>query len=765
MRTIKLLFTLAFFCSVLTLSIAQDIPIDDSAVIKSIENRGELKPCGVPPATAAQKKYILEVVDKAVESRNAGTTCIPIRIHIVQLDGGTGGISLGDINIGMSYLNKFYFSAGIEFYICTVNYINSTAWYTFDDSEEAAMTAAHSVDDAINIYFVDDVTLGGSGACGYAYTPSNNDVTLTIIMDNGCTTGNENGTLVHELGHFFSLLHTHQDTENGNLDPDAEHVPRSGGNSNCTTAGDLLCDTEADPNGSNDGSCNFINDGTDSQDVHGNTYAPDIDNIMSYYSDFCGGIFTTEQYTRISNGLTTRLGHTAYDLGGCAPASVTDPSGMTPTVNNSYGVDLSWTDNAGNETGYLIERSSDGGTTYAQLSGAGVAPDVTTYTDNTVSANTTYHYRVKASNDDCNDYSTAASVDVGLVYCVPTHQSNSCTIGSGGTLGVGIYNFELDGDAAGDISNMENGCTGALSVFSSTNSADVTAGNGYNVEVNFQLNNPPSGSYFSQYVTIWIDANQDGDFEDSGENLYQATSADGPSITIPITIPATATNGNTTLRVRTGWSSGGEVTSPCGYWALGETEDYELVVSGSLPVELIEFAGRLHKSEVLLNWQTATETGNDYFLIEKSVDGRNFQKLGTIQGSGNTHISQQYELLDQEPAIGTNYYRLTQYDMDGTYEVFDRIVAVEYFVDGEIAVQPNPVQGDQIQLIYQSRISGDLEVDIHNATGQQIKTLNVHAVAARNVFDISLNGLGNGVYIIRTAQQDNIQTLRFVKTN
>ena len=84
-----------------------------------------------------------------------------------------------------------------------------------------------------------------------------------------------------------------------------------------------------------------------------------------------------------------------------------------------------------------------------------------------------------------------------------------------------------------------------------------------------------------------------------------------------------------------------------------------------------------------------------------------------------------YELIDEQPAIGVNYYRLTQYDFDGSYEIFERIVAVEYFGDNGIAVQPNPVQGDQIQLIYQTNISGNLEVDIFNATGQRIKQLNL----------------------------------------
>ncbi|MFT5165766.1 MAG: hypothetical protein ACI8P3_000995 [Saprospiraceae bacterium] len=758
MKRIIWIFPVFIFFSISFLT-AQNLTIDESAGIKSIENQGESKPCGTPSMTAAQRKYTLEVVDKAGASRNTGTTCIPIRIHIVQLDGGTGGISLGDVNIGMSYLNKVYLTAGIEYYICAVNYINSTAWYTFDDTEEAAMTAAHSVDDAINIYFVDDINSGAF--CGYAYYPANGDYSINVLMDNSCVTSYENGTLVHELGHFFNLAHTHNDTENGNIDPDAEHVPRSGGNSNCTTAGDMLCDTEADPNGSNDGSCNFINDGVSTQDIHGNTYTPDLDNIMSYYSDYCGGIFTTEQYTRISNGLTTRLAHTAYNLDGCAPATVTDPSGMTATLNNAYGVDLSWTDNAGNETGYLIERSSDGGTTYAQLSGAGVAPDVTTYTDNTVSANTTYHYRVKASNDDCNHYSAAASVAVGLVYCVPTHQSNSC-LACGGTLPIAINDFLFEETNGTDlIDNNASGCTGALSVFSGSYSAPVVAGTTYDFEADFRF----SGSWCNQYVTIWVDNNQDGDFEDSGEMLYQAGSAVGPTATGSITIPATATNGTTTLRIRSGWSSGGTLSDPCNYHALGETEDYELVVSGSLPVDLVAFSGKKVEKQVHLEWITASEENNDFFMLERSIDGRTFEAISTIQGAGSTFENQRYFYIDKNPITGVNYYRLKQVDFDGAEDFADNIVAVEFYKGSLVTITPNPTKSNAIGLNYTTAQEGEVLVAVYDLTGRMIHQDLLLVEKGENSFSLKMDNLQAGMYLFRTSQDQNTQTLKFVKTN
>ena len=408
------------FCLCVNLIFAQELTKEEQIAIH-LQNTGKHNCATGDLSKEANAAFLKEPKAKL---KTVGYTQLPVRIHIVTLDNGTGGISLNNINRAMANLNFVYQQEDIEFYIANVNYIASTAYYEFSQSEEDAMCGANEVDDAVNVFFVNNITTNsGGGACGYARYPQNLDITLRILMDNGCTLNGVNGTFVHEFGHFFNLAHTHNGTSNGNGHANAEHVPRTGGNSNCSTNGDYLCDTEADPTGSTT-ACVYDEGGSD---TYGNLYTPDEDNIMSYYPDGCGGIFTPNQYTRIGVGLATRLAHTAYDLDGAQPLANANPTGLTGTVFGTV-VTLNWNDNASNEYGYLIERSDDGGSTYSPVPFGGVAPNITTFSDGNLLPMTTYSFKVKASSDNPNDYSNVITIttDNSNFICADAQTLTSC---------------------------------------------------------------------------------------------------------------------------------------------------------------------------------------------------------------------------------------------------------------------------------------------------------------------------------------------------
>ncbi|MDR0941211.1 MAG: hypothetical protein LBM68_03175, partial [Bacteroidales bacterium] len=94
-----------------------------------------------------------------------------------------------------------------------------------------------------------------------------------------------------------------------------------------------------------------------------------------------------------------------------------------------------------------------------------------------------------------------------------------------------------------------------------------------------------------------------------------------------------------------------------------------------MPIELISFTAKHTGTEVDINWNTLTETNNDYFTVQRSHNGRNFDALGEVQGAGTTIVPQYYNYVDYAPLAGVSYYRLKQTDIDGKYS-YSHVVPV-----------------------------------------------------------------------------------------
>lgn len=95
-----------------------------------------------------------------------------------------------------------------------------------------------------------------------------------------------------------------------------------------------------------------------------------------------------------------------------------------------------------------------------------------------------------------------------------------------------------------------------------------------------------------------------------------------------------------------------------------------------LPVTLLEFTAKKGEIEVLINWTTASEINCDYFTIERSLDGINFEYVGNVNGAGNSSSEINYQLIDREYSTGINYYRLIQTDYNGQNN-YSNMVAVD----------------------------------------------------------------------------------------
>lgn len=164
-------------------------------------------------------------------------------------------------------------------------------------------------------------------------------------------------------------------------------------------------------------------------------------------------------------------------------------------------------------------------------------------------------------------------------------------------------------------------------------------------------------------------------------------------------------------------------------------------VSCTLPIELLSFTGKNVGANNELEWITSTEINNDYFVIEASEDGYFFQKIGEVNGAGNSTTEKEYQFIDYHPIANLTYYRLRQVDFDGKYS-FSNTIALKMKQELDVNIYPNPTSGDFI-LSFNEAISGD--VSITNSLGQIVYRNNINSLSSINV-DLNVS---QGLYYLK----------------
>ena len=130
------------------------------------------------------------------------------------------------------------------------------------------------------------------------------------------------------------------------------------------------------------------------------------------------------------------------------------------------------------------------------------------------------------------------------------------------------------------------------------------------------------------------------------------------------------------------WSSVG-VTSVDETALVDASFSFEGCGGVALPVELLTFTvEKTSENDAFLEWSTATERDNDFFVVERSSDGWLFEEVETVPGAGNSQSVLQYEFLDKYPLTGTSYYRLKQVDYSGEVSYSDVVDFTLFDRDG-----------------------------------------------------------------------------------
>jgi hypothetical protein len=178
----------------------------------------------------------------------------------------------------------------------------------------------------------------------------------------------------------------------------------------------------------------------------------------------------------------------------------------------------------------------------------------------------------------------------------------------------------------------------------------------------------------------------------------------------------------------------------------------------TLPIELLDFSATPKSNFVDLDWVTATETNNQYFMVQRSADGINFEDINRVEGAGNSSGVLFYTIKDHHPLNGISYYRLKQVDFNGAFE-YSQVRSVNYNSTG-ILIYPNPTYDGNIT-IYSGNVAVN-EVAVYSTDLKLVKT----ALLVEGINPIvNIEDLAEGTYFLLVKTEKESKVVKVMKTS
>jgi|GEM_PF-3954139 len=181
----------------------------------------------------------------------------------------------------------------------------------------------------------------------------------------------------------------------------------------------------------------------------------------------------------------------------------------------------------------------------------------------------------------------------------------------------------------------------------------------------------------------------------------------------------------------------------------------------ALPIKLTRFSADVVNNSVALSWKTASELHNDYFTIQRSVNGIEFESLFNVDGAGTTTVAKSYNAVDPSPYRGASYYRLKQTDYDGK-STYSKIVSVT-LSENDWTISPNPSNGSTVQLrVPKEYAHKAFVIQVIDSRGLIVRKKIVEADTQGRIEFSSENRLSDGIYFIHMTDGYIRNTMRLL---
>lgn len=175
-----------------------------------------------------------------------------------------------------------------------------------------------------------------------------------------------------------------------------------------------------------------------------------------------------------------------------------------------------------------------------------------------------------------------------------------------------------------------------------------------------------------------------------------------------------------------------------------------------VPVQLISFTATKQNNTALLQWNTAQEMNSKLFEIEKSIDNKEWKKIGFEVAAGNSSIEKHYSFIDDKPNPNINFYRLKQIDNDEKF-VYSNIQSVLFPLEQSITISPNPAH-NFIKINFGKTPTKNISIDVSDVFGRKI----TQKITDQSSIIIDVKSWAKGIYFIKINNNQQINTYKIV---
>jgi hypothetical protein len=311
---------------------------------------------------------------------------------------------------------------------------------------------------------------------------------------------------------------------------------------------------------------------------------------------------------------------------------------------------------------------------------------------------------------------------------------------------------QLNANGILNVSTCNNGSTSIVA-----NSLRITVSVGTNAEI---LGLEPGSDSRWTILSLTTGTNNTIQLKNTGGTMTPAAGAN-PCANINLTVKGTVNGGPSTITGNIAYIAGanpllgGAPSATQGNSSTAnDNSNTSLTVTSVLPVKLTSFDASVSKCATELKWSSTSEINFNYYVVEYSIDGINYNTVTTIQSKGD---NRDYTLLHQ-PKKGKAFYRLKLVDKNNNYS-YSKINLVNSDCEiSSISVFPNPVQ-DVLNVNISNFESGAIKAVLFDESGRQV--LNRQFINGFNQVNVSMLSKGN--YTLSIYKQNSLQSIKIIK--